>query len=163
MGIDLPFLQYWKRWYKTFSWRIIFADFGASKIRMTRSFLWYSWMAFILLDVVILTPQKSERTATLTVALHFDILFGSKIMTNITGNPCITKIPSKSNDVKNRCSRFRSNLWSAISPLVPPTCSHWDLNLVWKPGCWLSIPQIDLTNPQKDFGFDESMNLCKLI
>ena len=59
-------------------------------------------MAFILLDVVILTPQKSERTATLTVALHFDILFGSKIMTNITGNPCNIKIPSQSIDVKNR-------------------------------------------------------------
>ena len=125
---------------------------GGSKIRTTHFFIWYSWMAFIHLDVVILTPLKSERTATLTVALHFDILFGYKIMTNITGNPCSTKIPSQSNDVKNRFFRFRSNLWSAMSPeLSSPTCSHWDLNLVWKPGCWLSIPQIDLTKPAEGF------------
>ena len=93
-GMICPFLQYWKRCYKTFN--------RGSKIKTTHFFIWYSWMAFIHLDVVILTPLKSERTATLTVALHFDILFGSKIMTNITGNPCITKVPSQSNDVKNQ-------------------------------------------------------------
>ena len=97
-----PFLQYWKICCKTSNRRVILANFGGSEFRMTHFLLWYSWMAFIHLDVVILTPQKSERTATLTVALHFDILFGSKIMTNITGNPCITKVPSQSNDVKNQ-------------------------------------------------------------